>query len=126
MRTRLHVEHLPSWTRSAIAAGAIALTLVGNAAAEDPDFALEVRSATFVNDGALPLITISNIPNTNGVNTCTPDGSAGGNESHLSRSLTVAVKAAHSAGSLNDPLSICLIASLSAELTESGPPRYAR
>jgi len=59
----------------------VALTLLGSARAGDDESALKLRSSNVINGATLPLITISNIPDANGRNTCTPDGSPGGNES---------------------------------------------
>jgi Raf kinase inhibitor-like YbhB/YbcL family protein len=42
---------------------------------------MTLHSATFVDGGALPLSMINNIPDANGMNSCTASGAAGGNES---------------------------------------------
>src|SRR5579864_6655208 len=47
----------------------------------DDDHHMRVESATFTNGGTLPLSMISTIANANGQNSCTADGSAGGNQS---------------------------------------------
>jgi Raf kinase inhibitor-like YbhB/YbcL family protein len=65
----------------AAAAGAAAACLFGAVRADDNGAALHLHSSTFSDGGALPLITIANIPGMNGQNSCTPDGSPGGDQS---------------------------------------------
>lgn len=69
------------WAIFGVCVGAIMLTRVGGARAEDHDFTLQLVSSTFVSNGTLPLITIDNFPGANGANICTPDGQVGENES---------------------------------------------
>ena len=63
-----------AWT----ALAAATVLAVGTAAAAPPGFA--VTSATFTQGGTLPLSMVDQLPTT-GANTCTADGSAGGNTS---------------------------------------------
>ena len=71
--------------RSLIAASAavIGLTAVGYSSAGDDEHHhhMTLHSATFSDGGMLPLSTINTIPGTNGQNTCTAGGGAGGDES---------------------------------------------
>ena len=68
-------------SRLAAAAGAATACLFGAVLADDDDAALHLQSSTFTDGETLPLITISNLPGANGQNTCTPDGSPGGDQS---------------------------------------------
>ena len=79
MNDRLESADARRWL-TAVAAVTIALTGAASSAADDDEH-MSVRSATFTNGGTLPLSMISNIPGANGQNSCTADGSAGGNES---------------------------------------------
>src|SRR6185437_3694208 len=67
------------WTLISVAVGCV--TLAGGAVAQERDFRLQLTSSTFTDGGTLPLSTIHNSPNANGLNTCTADGGPGGNES---------------------------------------------
>ena len=66
--------------RVALAIGALALTLAASVTAKDDDHRFAVHSSTFQNNGTLPLITIDTYP-PGGPNSCTVDGTPGGNES---------------------------------------------
>jgi Raf kinase inhibitor-like YbhB/YbcL family protein len=58
-------------------------TLSGSALAQDRerDHRFKLTSSTFADDATLPLSAIHTILNSNGLNTCTANGSPGGNES---------------------------------------------
>jgi Raf kinase inhibitor-like YbhB/YbcL family protein len=67
----------------AVAAAGVTLSTVN---ADEPGWGrgehrMELSSTTFTNHSTLPLITIDNIPLPNGMNSCTPNGAAGGDES---------------------------------------------
>jgi hypothetical protein len=68
------------WARLALTLGVATTGLAGAAHADDDGFRLHLRSSTFANGGTLPLSMVDNIVS-NGVNVCTADGSAGGNQS---------------------------------------------
>jgi Raf kinase inhibitor-like YbhB/YbcL family protein len=67
--------------RSVVMAAAVATCLSGIAGADDDDHHLRLSSTTFKDGGTLPLVTIFDSPGANGLNSCTADGSAGGDES---------------------------------------------
>jgi len=79
MTTRTGLRHLHR-SLPALAA-TLAAVAAGPSAAWDEEHHLTLRSATFTDGGTLPLSMISNIPGANGQNSCTADGSAGGNQS---------------------------------------------
>jgi Raf kinase inhibitor-like YbhB/YbcL family protein len=56
----------------------LSLALAGVAQAEEH---LELRSSTFTEGGTLPLVMIADFPGTDGQNSCTASGAAGGDES---------------------------------------------
>jgi Raf kinase inhibitor-like YbhB/YbcL family protein len=79
MDTRVNGGH--PGARFALAAALVAAALAPLARAdEDEGFRLRVNSSTFRDGGTLPLSMVDNIVQ-NGVNVCTADGSAAGNES---------------------------------------------
>ena len=64
-----------------IPAALLGLAAGNSTAWGDDDHHMRVESATFTNGGTLPLSMISTIANASGQNSCTADGSAGGNQS---------------------------------------------
>jgi Raf kinase inhibitor-like YbhB/YbcL family protein len=70
------------WLITAVAA-VIGLTGVNYSSAGDDEHHhhMTLQSATFTDGGTLPLSMINTIPGSNGQNTCTASGVAGGNES---------------------------------------------
>lgn len=79
MNTRLSGAQPRRWLPPLLA---ILLGLTGGtSAAWDDDQHLTLRSATFTDGSTLPLSMISTIPGTNGQNSCTASGVAGGNQS---------------------------------------------
>jgi Raf kinase inhibitor-like YbhB/YbcL family protein len=75
-----HISRRCRWARLALALGVVTAGVAPLAHADDEGFRLHLRSSTFENGGTLPLSMVDNIVS-NGVNVCTADGSAGGNES---------------------------------------------
>jgi Raf kinase inhibitor-like YbhB/YbcL family protein len=65
----------------ALAALVLALFVTPAALHADDEHALKLRSASFADGGRLPISAIFNAPDANGQNTCSPDGSAGGDTS---------------------------------------------
>jgi Raf kinase inhibitor-like YbhB/YbcL family protein len=83
MNTSSESRHVRRWLIAASAA-VIGLTGVGSSSASDDEehhHHMTLHSATFTDGGTLPLSMISTIPGSNGQNSCTADGSPGGNES---------------------------------------------
>lgn len=96
-------RNLGQWTRAALALGAMAAgvalspVIADEQGRDDGDHGMEVTSTTFTNDSTLPDSAIYNSL-ANGLNVCTPDGSAGSDESpqlawshapHATRSFVV-------------------------------------
>ncbi len=80
MNTQFKRKHSHGWV-SAVVAAVLASMGIGTALADDEDGHFTLRSATFANGGTLPLSMINNSPGTNGQNTCTASGAAGGDQS---------------------------------------------
>lgn len=87
-------------SRLAAVSGAVSACLFGGVLAADDDAALHLQSSTFTDGQMLPLVTIANLPGSSGQNTCTSDGSPGGDQSpqlswthasHETRSFAVVV-----------------------------------
>jgi hypothetical protein len=78
MNTESKCKHTRQWLNAVVAASLVAIG-ISTAFAEEGSMTL--HSATFANGGTLPLSMINNIPNANGINTCTASGAAGGNQS---------------------------------------------
>jgi Raf kinase inhibitor-like YbhB/YbcL family protein len=78
MNTEFKNQSTRRWL-NALAAAALAAIGMGTALAEDRPMTL--HSETFANGGTLPLSMINNMPDSNGLNTCTANGAAGGNQS---------------------------------------------
>jgi len=69
------------WVWGALLTGAAAFALIGLAHAWDDDehhSHLQLQSSDFADDGTLPVSAVFTIPNANGQNSCTADGSPGG------------------------------------------------
>ena len=79
----VNTSRIQAWTRPLIAVAAIAMTLASATRAEDSDGNphMQLSSRTFKDNGTLPDRMANNFPNKAGVNTCTLDGKAGGDES---------------------------------------------
>ena len=81
MSTNPDSKHVRRWL---IAASAAVIGLTGvnySSAGDDEHHRMTLQSATFTDGGTLPLSMINTIPGSNGQNTCTASGVAGGNES---------------------------------------------
>lgn len=78
MTTQLRIQRV-LWALIPAAIGS--LSSAGSAQARDHEPPLKLTSSTFVDGGTLPLSAIHTALNANGLNTCTADGSPGGNES---------------------------------------------
>lgn len=82
MSTNSDSRHVRRWLIAASAA-VIGLTGAGysSAGGDEHHHDMTLHSATFTDGGALPLSMINTIPGSNGQNTCTANGAAGGNAS---------------------------------------------
>jgi Raf kinase inhibitor-like YbhB/YbcL family protein len=82
MNTNPDSRHVRRWLIAASAA-VIGLTGAGYSSAGDDEHHhhMSLQSATFTDGGTLPLSMINTIPGSNGQNSCTASGVAGGNES---------------------------------------------
>lgn len=82
MGTNSDSRHVRRWLIAASAA-VIGLTGAGysSAGGDEHHHHMTLHSATFTDGGALPLSMINTIPGSNGQNTCTASGVAGGNAS---------------------------------------------
>jgi Raf kinase inhibitor-like YbhB/YbcL family protein len=82
MNTNPDSRHVRRWLIAASAA-VIGLTAVASSSAWDDDHHhhMTLHSVTFADGGTLPLSMINTIPGTNGQNSCTAGGEAGGNQS---------------------------------------------
>jgi len=65
----------------AASAALVVLADAGTALGDDDDRRMTLHSDTFEDGATLPASMISNIPNANGQNSCTPNGAPGGNTS---------------------------------------------
>jgi Raf kinase inhibitor-like YbhB/YbcL family protein len=82
MNTNSHSRHVRRWL---IAASAAVIGLAGvnysSAGDDQHHHHMTLQSATFTDGGTLPLSMINTFPGSNGQNTCTASGVAGGNKS---------------------------------------------